>query len=138
MLEFLTLTPAEPEWPELEFREDVWLRYSFHASFYDNNETVALQVYAEPWYLLRRTACGAWVSRWPASHFYAERGKKFILDFDESCFAGAPPRRYAYRHPDHAKKSLLRRHHFHKHYHGLATKRIDAIDAWLATQGETP
>ena len=137
MLEGFLLTPAEPKWPELEFRENVWLRYSFHVHFYDFNETIALQVHAETWQLLRRTPKGAWVSKYGPSHFLADRYKRFILDFDEGQFSGTPPRRYAYRHPEHAKLSLLRRHSFHKYYHDLASKRIDAIDAWLSKQGET-
>jgi hypothetical protein len=134
MLEALHLVPAEPKWPDLTFRENVWLRYSFHAQFYDHNETVALHVYAEPWYLLRRTPKGAWVSRYGPSHFLADHAKRFILDFNEAAFSGTPPRRFAYRCPEHAKRSLLRRHSFHKHYHDLASKRIAAIDAWLSKQ----
>lgn len=131
------ITPSEPKWPDLEFRENVWLRYYFDAHFHDWDDKISLLVYAETWYLLRRTAKGAWVSRHGPSHFMAERGKRFILDFDESKWSGTPPRRYAYRHPEHAKLSLLRRHIFHKHYHDRASKRIAAIDAWLSKEKES-
>lgn len=105
---------AMPESPELYWR--------FHAYVDFWGADPAASITASPWFVLRRTPKGAWVSPYKSD----ERLKRFVLD-------GAR-KRLAYPTKQEAWDSFLVRLRFREQYWDTEGQRIAAIKALVAQE----